>query len=41
MRLYMALCSTLEGLGQALTAWAEGERLNTLEYQMAELDGDE
>lgn len=38
MRLYAGVCAVLEGLAQALTAWAEGERLNTLEYQFDNQD---
>lgn len=43
MRLYNALCGTLDALTEALTAWAEGERLNTLEAEFAYMvdeDGD-
>ena len=40
MRLYRSVCDLMDYLSQALTAWAEGERLNTLEYQFDMADGD-
>lgn len=44
MRLYNSACDLLDAASQALTAWAEGERLNTLETEFAYMfaeDGDE
>lgn len=44
MRLYRSACDLLDALTEALTAWAEGERLNTLEAEFAYMvdeDGDQ
>jgi hypothetical protein len=38
MRLYSAICEAIEALADALTAWADSERTNTLEHEFEQAD---
>lgn len=40
MRLYTALVGLIHALTEATNAWAETERLNTLENEFADMDAD-
>lgn len=40
MRLYQALVELIHALTEATEAWAETERLNTLENEFADMDGE-
>lgn len=41
MSLYAGICAAVEGLADALTAWAERERLDALEYQFDMAEGED
>lgn len=40
-RIYRSMCDLMDSLSQALTAWAESERLNTLETEFAYMDAED